>query len=149
MALGQIGSSVLLSHRQRRPTSVPFNESLAGYQRALELDLASHSQVFGAGELRYVRETFESLPRAMNREATPMECTGVLDRETSGRLAEQHLDRLRGLNEPALPATSRAMPTGRGRVIGTSWAFRKLKNKRSSPRARNTKRRSTDPLAGG
>jgi tetratricopeptide (TPR) repeat protein len=68
----------------------------------IEQILASHSQVFGAGELRYVRETFESLPRVMNREATPMECSLVLVGETAGRLAQQHLDRLRGLNQQAL-----------------------------------------------
>src|SRR5262249_3676800 len=57
---------------------------------------------FGAGELRYVRETFEALPRALNREATPMECLGGLDREAAGRLAGHHLDRLRGLSGQAL-----------------------------------------------
>jgi tetratricopeptide (TPR) repeat protein len=63
--------------------------------------LASHSQVFGAGELRYVRDTFEALPQALNREATPVECVPRLDRATCDRVAQRQLDRLRALNEPA------------------------------------------------
>ncbi len=63
--------------------------------------LASHSQVFGAGELRYSRETFEALPLVTNRAATPLECLRELDRATAARLAGQHLDRLRALNESA------------------------------------------------
>jgi hypothetical protein len=68
----------------------------------IEQVLASHSQVFGAGELRYTRETFDSLPHVMNREAQSVECVAGLDRATAGRLAQQHLERLRGLNEAAL-----------------------------------------------
>jgi tetratricopeptide (TPR) repeat protein len=68
----------------------------------IEQVLASHSQVFGAGELRYTRETFESLPRVLNREATPVECLRGLDQATAARLAQQHLERLRGLNEQAI-----------------------------------------------
>jgi tetratricopeptide (TPR) repeat protein len=68
----------------------------------IEQVLASHAEVFGAGELRFARETFESLPGLLNREATPVECIPGIDRATAGRLAEQHLERLRGLNEQAL-----------------------------------------------
>jgi tetratricopeptide (TPR) repeat protein len=68
----------------------------------IEQILASHSQVFGAGELRYVRDTFEALPRVMNREATPLECVRALDRATAESLARQHLDRLSQLNGQAL-----------------------------------------------
>jgi tetratricopeptide (TPR) repeat protein len=68
----------------------------------IEQILASHSQVFGAGELRHVRDTFEALPRVMNREATPLECVRALDRQIAGSLARQHLDRLGQLNEKAL-----------------------------------------------
>src|SRR5262249_11894111 len=68
----------------------------------IEQILASHSQVFGAGELRFARETFESLPRVLHREATPVACLPGLDRATVGRLAEQHLERLPRLNESAL-----------------------------------------------
>jgi tetratricopeptide (TPR) repeat protein len=71
--------------------------------------LASHSQVFGAGELRLVRDAFEALPRALNREATPLECVPGLDRETCGAIARRHLDRLRALNEQA-PRITDKMP---------------------------------------
>jgi tetratricopeptide (TPR) repeat protein len=67
----------------------------------IEQVLASHSQVFGAGELRYVRDTFEALPQALNREATPVACVPWLDRATCGQVAQRHLDRLGALNEPA------------------------------------------------
>jgi hypothetical protein len=90
----------------------------------IEQVLASHSRVFGAGELRYVRDTFEALPRALKRSphapredistkdphaeredytgrSTPLECVSGLDRATCGRVAQRHLDRLRALNEPA------------------------------------------------
>jgi tetratricopeptide (TPR) repeat protein len=67
----------------------------------IEQVMASHSQVFGAGELRYVRDTFEALPQALNREGTPAECLPWLDRATCGWVAQRHLDRLRALNEPA------------------------------------------------
>src|SRR5260370_13813027 len=50
----------------------------------IEQILASHSQVFGAGELRFLREAFEALPRGMNREATPLECISGLGRRAAG-----------------------------------------------------------------
>jgi tetratricopeptide (TPR) repeat protein len=67
----------------------------------IEQILASHSQVFGAGELRYARDTFESLPRVMSREATPIECIPNVDRATASRLAQRHLERLRALDDQA------------------------------------------------
>lgn len=68
----------------------------------IEQILASHSQVFGAGELRFARETFESLPRVMNVETSPIECLQRLDRVSTRRLAQRHLDRLGELNGAAL-----------------------------------------------
>ena len=68
----------------------------------VEQILASHSRVFGAGELRYCDETFQSLPKAMNRNDTPFDCLPDLDRETARRLAQRHLDRLRALDARAL-----------------------------------------------
>jgi tetratricopeptide (TPR) repeat protein len=68
----------------------------------IEQILASHSQVFGAGELRHVRDTFEALPRAMNRDTTPIACVPELDRATALLLAQRHLDRLAQLNGSAL-----------------------------------------------
>jgi tetratricopeptide (TPR) repeat protein len=57
--------------------------------------LASHSQVFGAGELALAHEGFASLPERMGGDASALECLGRLDRETTLLLAERHLDRLR------------------------------------------------------
>jgi hypothetical protein len=75
----------------------------------IEQILASHSQVFGAGELRHVRDTFEAVPRALNRDATPLECVRELDGTTACLLAQRHLDRLRALNEQA-PRITDKMP---------------------------------------
>jgi hypothetical protein len=67
----------------------------------IEQILASHSQVFGAGELRDLRDTFEAVPRALNRPAPPLECLPELDRDTAARLAQEHLDRLGRLDATA------------------------------------------------
>jgi tetratricopeptide (TPR) repeat protein len=58
--------------------------------------LASHSQVFGAGELRLSREDFEALAP---QEDQALEVLLRLDRATAGRLGAQHLERLRALND--------------------------------------------------
>jgi tetratricopeptide (TPR) repeat protein len=63
--------------------------------------LASHWQVFGAGELTVARESFESLPGLMNRADPAPFCLGRLDRATAGQLARQHLERLAALNSRA------------------------------------------------
>ncbi|MGO8689326.1 MAG: tetratricopeptide repeat-containing sulfotransferase family protein [Thermoguttaceae bacterium] len=68
----------------------------------VEQILASHSLVFGAGELHYCEETFQSLPKAMSRCDTPLKCLPELDRETSRYLAGQHVERLRTLDARAL-----------------------------------------------
>jgi tetratricopeptide (TPR) repeat protein len=57
--------------------------------------LASHSQVFGAGEQRLAREDFEALAP---QEAQALELLARLDRTTARRLGAQHLERLRELN---------------------------------------------------
>jgi tetratricopeptide (TPR) repeat protein len=59
--------------------------------------LASHSQVFGAGELRLARETFEALPRVLNRD-TPWDCLRSLDGAAAMWIAQYHLDRLDKVN---------------------------------------------------
>lgn len=63
--------------------------------------LASHSRIHGAGELSYVRETFEALPRALGSNDTPLTCLAHFDRETVQRLAEWHLQRLNELDAQA------------------------------------------------
>jgi len=63
--------------------------------------LASHRQVFGAGELSLARDSFESLPRIMNCADPAPLCLGRLDRATALQLARHHLDRLSALNPQA------------------------------------------------
>jgi tetratricopeptide (TPR) repeat protein len=57
--------------------------------------LASHSQVFGAGELRLGRDDFEALSP---QEDQALEALARLDLATARRIAEQHLEGLRQLN---------------------------------------------------
>jgi hypothetical protein len=64
--------------------------------------LASHSQVHGAGELNYLRTTFEVLPAVLNVRRPPLDCLPALDEPATRRLANGHLARLRLLNEQAL-----------------------------------------------
>jgi hypothetical protein len=78
----------------------------------IEQILASHSQVFGAGELRFAREDFESLSSVMNYEPPPsakqdnekveMTCLASLNREAIQIIAQRHLDRLHALNGTAV-----------------------------------------------
>jgi tetratricopeptide (TPR) repeat protein len=63
----------------------------------IEQVLASHSRVFGAGEQRFGRLSFEAIPAAVGRTGHPMECVGYLDAASIARIGEQHLDRLRTL----------------------------------------------------
>ena len=62
--------------------------------------LASHSQVYGAGELNYLRETFEALPQVYGG-GTSLECLGKMD-QRARPLAEWHLARLAELDARAL-----------------------------------------------
>jgi hypothetical protein len=57
--------------------------------------LASHSQVFGAGEQRLAREDFEALAP---QEDQALEALVHLDRATAHRIGGQHLERLRELH---------------------------------------------------
>ncbi len=65
----------------------------------VEQILASHSQVFGAGEIHLAGETVTALG---GQGADSIEGLRQLDRETTRRLAAQHLERLRTLNPTAL-----------------------------------------------
>lgn len=67
----------------------------------IEQILASHSQVFGAGELPFAGESLASLPVVMNRDTRPVHCLAEIDRETTRQVAERHLDRLRERNDTA------------------------------------------------
>jgi tetratricopeptide (TPR) repeat protein len=81
-----------LGHESRRPVFV------LGLPRSgttlIEQVLASHSQLFGAGELRLARQSFEAIPSAVDRSGPPMECVLYLDRASIQHLARAHLDRL-------------------------------------------------------
>jgi hypothetical protein len=63
----------------------------------LEQVLASHSRIYGAGELRLGRQLFEAIPQVMGSTAHPMECAPLLDTASIRRLAEEYLERLRGI----------------------------------------------------
>ena len=65
----------------------------------VEQVLASHPRVFGAGELRLVRETFLAIPETAGHLAlAPMDCVANLDPASLRRLAERHLAALDALN---------------------------------------------------
>jgi tetratricopeptide (TPR) repeat protein len=60
--------------------------------------LASHSRVFGAGELKLVQETLEALPGMFGRTDMALNALDQLDRDTTRRLAERHLAELAELD---------------------------------------------------
>ena len=66
----------------------------------IEQILASHSQVFGGGELPFVEQTFTSLASKKGR-VPPLQALQEIDAKTLGCLARQHLDRLLSLNSKA------------------------------------------------
>lgn len=68
----------------------------------VEQVLASHSKVYGAGELRFAREDFESLPSVMKTDDQEMVCLARWDRDAIQAVAQRHLERLQELNATAL-----------------------------------------------
>jgi tetratricopeptide (TPR) repeat protein len=60
----------------------------------IEQILASHPRVHGAGELRLARQSFEAIPRVLDRSDPPNECVSSLDPAALRRLAEEHLAKL-------------------------------------------------------
>ncbi|HEY7330295.1 MAG TPA: tetratricopeptide repeat protein [Gemmataceae bacterium] len=78
----------------------------------IEQILASHSQVYGAGELRCARDDFESLPEVMSSQKPEkpakegsdpaMPYLALLDREAIQTVAQRHLDKLNELNSTVL-----------------------------------------------
>ncbi len=63
--------------------------------------LASHSRIFGGGELPFVPQTFLELAVRQGNTASPVECLGRIDRSAAHALAEGHLERLGQLNDTA------------------------------------------------
>jgi hypothetical protein len=64
--------------------------------------LASHSQVHGAGELNYARDSMEALPGVLNQAITPFQGLARLNSAATRRLADWHLGRLRELDPQAI-----------------------------------------------
>jgi tetratricopeptide (TPR) repeat protein len=65
----------------------------------VEQVLASHSQIYGAGELRLTRKSFDSIPYAIDCPGPAPDCLARLTPMAVRRLAEQHRDRLEHLAE--------------------------------------------------
>jgi tetratricopeptide (TPR) repeat protein len=60
----------------------------------VEQVLASHSRVYGAGELRLARQTFEAIPSVLDQPDAPVVCLPKLGPTAIQRLAERHLEGL-------------------------------------------------------
>jgi tetratricopeptide (TPR) repeat protein len=60
----------------------------------VEQVLASHSRVFGAGELKLARQSFDAIPAVLERTGPALENISSLTPPAIARLAELHLDRL-------------------------------------------------------
>jgi tetratricopeptide (TPR) repeat protein len=67
----------------------------------VEQILASHSRVFGAGELQLARNSYKALPEVTGRSSSVQDCLDHLDRDLVGYLARQHLDGLADRNASA------------------------------------------------
>jgi tetratricopeptide (TPR) repeat protein len=63
----------------------------------LEQILSSHSKVYGAGELRLGRKSFEAIPEALGSNAIPLDAAPLLDQPALRGLADRHLEKLRAL----------------------------------------------------
>ncbi len=70
----------------------------------VEQVLASHSRIFGAGELKLTRQSFDAIPSVLDTPGPALDNISRLTPPAIGRLAEQHLRRLENLTqgEPAL-----------------------------------------------
>ena len=64
----------------------------------VEQVLASHSRVFGAGELRLARQTFDAIPSILGRKDSAVACVPDLDANAIQRLAGLHLEGLSALD---------------------------------------------------
>ncbi|MFN4259868.1 MAG: tetratricopeptide repeat protein [Gemmataceae bacterium] len=67
----------------------------------LEQVLASHPRMHGAGELRYARDAYESLPNVVGVSLPPSSCIHQLTPEHLRQLARPYLERLLRLNNAA------------------------------------------------
>ena len=84
----------------------------------VEQILASHPQVYGAGELRLASESFEAISAAAGRSEHPLQCVPALDAQSIAHLAQHHLDKLNAFGgaraalaaEPAIERIVDKMP---------------------------------------
>jgi hypothetical protein len=76
----------------------------------IEQVLASHSQIHGAGELRFARQAFEAIPAVLGRSKTPVDCLAHLDAAAIQRLARQHNDRLAAVADEKVQRIVDKMP---------------------------------------
>ncbi len=76
----------------------------------IEQILACHSCVFGGGELRLGRESFESISTQVGRTDPPLECVPDLDGPMIRTIAETHRRALRALAGPEAERASDKMP---------------------------------------
>lgn len=67
----------------------------------IEQILSSHPQVFGAGELGLIRQTFAALPEVTGCSGTLQECLGRLERDHVHQLAQRYLDVLSAASRSA------------------------------------------------
>ncbi|HVU89584.1 MAG TPA: tetratricopeptide repeat protein [Pirellulales bacterium] len=72
--------------------------------------LASHPEVHGAGELRLVRGTFESLPEAVGHAGFPRDALPRLTPPVIANVAARHLERLADLDGGQTPRLVDKMP---------------------------------------
>jgi tetratricopeptide (TPR) repeat protein len=76
----------------------------------IEQVLASHSQVYGAGELRLARRSFEGVPGVLGRSGAPRDNVAFLDPPAVIRLAETHLERLAAIDNGESARIADKMP---------------------------------------
>lgn len=72
--------------------------------------VASHPQVFGAGELTEIRNLCESLPQRMETETPFPECSSTLSQAQIDELADAYLEFIDGLNDAGLAHVTDKMP---------------------------------------
>jgi tetratricopeptide (TPR) repeat protein len=83
--------------KTRRPVFV-FGLPRSG-TTLVEQVLASHSGVYGAGELRLARQSFEAIPQVLGRTEGPLPCVPDLKSESIRVLADRHFEALRVLDD--------------------------------------------------
>ena len=101
----QAYDSDLLSRRSDFGRASDLPVFIVGMPRSgtslVEQILASHPQVFGAGELKNIALITEALPRTLNTATPYPQCIRELDRPQSQELADTYLDHLRQLGDGA------------------------------------------------